>query len=153
PGVIQFRNPKTDRNNIAPRIGFAYDPTGSGKTSIRGGFGISYDVKFQNFDSISLPPQLQSELDSGAPCTLTPTPSWVASGTGFLAGGGLPQTYIPPADQAGARALTSAYLPDNELPKILTWSLGVQHELYRNAQIEVRYVGTRGLLLPVQYRR
>jgi Carboxypeptidase regulatory-like domain len=153
PGVITFKNPATDKNNIAPRIGFAYDPTGSGKTSIRGGFGINYDVKFQNFDSISLPPQLQSELDTGSACGLSPKPSWCTNGSGFLAGGGLPQTYIPPTDQADARNLTSAYLPDNVLPKVLTWSLGVQHELYKNATIEARYVGTRGLELPVQYRQ
>ena len=154
PGVINFASPNTDTNNFAPRIGFAYDPTGGGKTAIRGGFGISYDVKFQNFDSISLPPQLQSELNAGSACTLTPTPSWCATQTGFLAGGGLPPTYIPPADQATARNLTSAHLPNNTaLPKVLTWSLGVQHEVYRNATLEVRYVGTRGLELPVQFRR
>jgi hypothetical protein len=153
PGVITFANPTTDTNNIAPRVGFAYDPTGSGKTSIRGGFGINYDVRFQNFDSISLPPQLQSELNAGSACGLTPTPPWCSTGTGFLVGGGLPQTYIPPATQADARSLTSAHLPiKTELPKVLNWSLGVQHELYRNAMIEVRYVGTRGLELPVQNR-
>ena len=153
PGVITFKKPGTDRNNIAPRVGFALDPTGSGKTSIRGGFGVNYDVKFQNFDSISLPPQLQSELDTGSACTLTPTPSWCSSGSGFLAGGGLPQAYIPPTGQAEARNLTSAYIPDAVLPKVLAWSLGVQHELYKNATVEVRYLGTRGLELPVQYRR
>jgi hypothetical protein len=156
PGVISFANPKTDKNNVGPRIGFAYDPTGGGRTSIRGGFGISYDVKFQNFDSISLPPQLQSELNKGSACTLTPTPSWCptqATPTGFLAGGGLPQTYIPPADQASARNLTSAHLPNQAvLPKTMTWSLGAQHELYRNSLVEVRYLGTRGLELPVQNR-
>ncbi|HEY6769201.1 MAG TPA: TonB-dependent receptor [Candidatus Sulfotelmatobacter sp.] len=153
PGLIAFRDPKTDKNNFAPRVGFAYDPFGKGTTSIRGGFGIAYDVRFQNFDSVGLPPQLQSELSSGSACTLTPVPSWCGSGTGFLAGGGLPQVYIPPTGQAGARALTSAFLPDAKLPKIMTWSLGVQHELYKNATLEVRYIGTRGLELPVQYRR
>src|SRR6266436_1782939 len=158
PGLITFGNPKTDKNNIAPRVGFAYDPTGRGKTSIRGGFGIAYDVKFQNFASITLPPQLQSELNPASACTLSPKPSWcptasTPNGAGFLAGGGLPSAYIPPASQAAARNLTTAFIDDTVMPKILTWSLGVQHEFARNTTVEVRYLGTRGLELPVQFRR
>jgi hypothetical protein len=164
PNVITFGKPKTDKNNVGPRIGFAYDPTGKGKTSIRGGGGISYGWKFQNFSSITLPPQLQSEMDETSACSLSTAPSWcpaflAAGGTGgpgtsgFLAGGGLPATYIAPTTQAAARGLTTAYIDDTVMPKILTWTLGVQHELYRNATIEVRYLGTRGLELPVQFRR
>lgn len=153
PGVINFGRPGADYNNLGPRVGFAWDPWGNGKTAVRGGFGVSYDVKFQNFASITLPPQLQSELDEATACTLTPTPSWCATQAGFLTGGGLPQTYVPPATQADARALTTSFIDDTVMPKILTWSLGVQRELYRNATLEVRYVGTRGLELPVQFRR
>jgi len=155
PGVITFGKPGTDKNNVAPRIGVAFDPTGSGKTAIRAGFGIAYDVKFQNFASITLPPQLQSELNPNSACTLNPQPSWCANpnGSGFLAGGGLPSAYIPPASQLAARSLTTSFIDNTVMPKILTWSLGVQREFYRNAIIEVRYLGTRGLELPVQFRR
>ncbi len=155
PGVITFGKPGTDKNNVAPRIGVAFDPTGSGKTAIRAGFGIAYDVKFQNFASITLPPQLQSELNPNSACTLNPQPSWCANpnGSGFLAGGGLPSAYIPPASQLAARSLTTSFIDNTVMPKILTWSLGVQREFYRNAIIEFRYLGTRGLELPVQFRR
>jgi Carboxypeptidase regulatory-like domain/TonB dependent receptor len=155
-----FRAPKADTNNFAPRIGFAYDPTGRGRWAIRGGAGFAYDVIPNNFAINSLPPQLQTEQKPAVTCALPGAPAWCStwdpsktdSGQGFLGGGGLLSTNVPPATQAEARAGTSSFIPDRVSPKIITWTLGVQHELMRDSSIEVRYVGTRSLELPVQMR-
>lgn len=149
---LVFRKPRADKNNFGPHLGFAWDPTGSGKWAIRGGGQIAYDVVPNNFAINSLPPQLQSEQKPSVTCSLASPPAWCATGTGFLQGGGLEQVNVPPTTQAGARAITSSLIPDHTDPKVITWSLGVQHELFRNSSIEVRYVGTRGMSLPVQMR-
>lgn len=166
PGVFgfDFKKPDSDKNNLGPRVGFAYDPFGNSKWAVRGGFGISYDVTPQNFPSISLPPQLQTEQNPILTCNLSGAPAWCANfdqtayasggntGQGFLAGGGLLQVNVPCTTQADCRASTgSTILPIVE-PKILTWSLGVQHQIGTNSSIEVRYLGTRGLELPIQGR-
>ena len=132
PGTpLVFGIPKTDRNNYMPRLGFAWDPRGDGKWAVRGGFGISYDVIPQNFPSLSLPPQLQSEQDPFITCGLPNAPSWCSgfdpnvyqlggqTGQGFLANGGLLQVNIPPATQADARASTQGKIVDHVMPKNL----------------------------------
>ena len=162
-GLI-FRKPKSDTNNFGPHVGFAWDPTGHGKWSIRGGGQIAYDVIPLNFAINSLPPELQTEQNTKATCSSTnpPAPAWCTSGPmvggkptpgpGFLAGGGLLQFNVPPTTTADARANTQALILDMVDPKVITWSLGVQHELFRDTSVEVRYVGTRSLELPVQKR-
>ena len=158
-----FRAPKPDINNFAPRLGFAWDPRGNGKWAVRGGAGLAYDVNPNNFAINSLPPQLQSEQNPGLTCALAGAPQWCASfdaanptnptaGQGFLQFGGLLQVNVPPATQADARAATQSLIPNHVAPKVITWTLGVQHELFRDSSIEVRYVGTRSLELPVQQR-
>jgi len=152
PGVFDFREPTTDTNNFMPRVGFAWDPTGSGRWAVRGGFGVSYDVTPQNFPLLGLPPQLQTEQSPRITCRLPNPPAWCATGTGFLAGGGLRQVNVPPATQAEARAATQGIILDQVQPKVLTWTLGVQRELMRNTSLELRYLGTRATQLPVQAR-
>ena len=64
PGVIMFNEPKTNNKGFAPRIGFAYSPVTSGNTSIRAGFGMAYDVIFDNVGSTAYPPQLSATVDA-----------------------------------------------------------------------------------------
>jgi hypothetical protein len=49
-----LRRTTTSWKEFQPRIGFAWDPTGSGKQVIRGGYGIAYDQVFQNLTLFSL---------------------------------------------------------------------------------------------------
>jgi len=140
PGLITFHAPKPQTDNFMPRIGIAYSPGTSGKTSIRAGFGINYDVLFDNLGLLSLPPELSTTVD--------------VTGTGtsnFLAGGGIPGT-APSASytQATARAATSGYIPDVQRPGSYQWNFGIEHEFGGNYVFESRYLGTRGFDLPVQ---
>src|SRR5216684_6877768 len=156
PGTpLVFRVPKQDWNNVGPRIGFAWDPTGKGKWAVRGGGGVAYDVIPWNFYTNANPIQLQVVLTPGAACvgTFGAPPAWcsTANGSGFLADGGMHNiAFTPPTTQAAARAQTSNIMADAAAPKVFTWSLSVQREIVKNTSLEVRYLATRALELPVQ---
>ncbi len=66
PGLISFNPPRTSNRNFAPRIGLAYSPGHSGRTSIRAGFGMGYDVIYDNVGILEFPPQLNPVVDSCA---------------------------------------------------------------------------------------
>ena len=160
PGLITFGAPKAQKKNFLPRIGFAWSPGNSGTTSIRGGFSMSTDVLYDNLGLLSASPQVQQTCDAAAgtaTADMTNSCFWqdpTVTGVGFLAGGGLPFTAtIPPITSANdARAATSGYIPDQKLPYSETWTLGIQHIFASKYTLEVRYVGTRGIHLPVQQR-
>ena len=153
-GSVIFRKPNADKNNFAPRIGFAWDVTGDGRTSLRGGFALAHDVLFGNLATLQLPPQAQIELNPDLSCQLTPTPAWCASpDVGFLAGGGL-LNVAPSAETSRdeARLATQAFVYDDKIPETFTWSLSLQRQLFKNTLVELRYIGTKGRYLPLQRR-
>ncbi len=145
PGLINFSKPKPQYKNFAPRIGLVYAP--SERTSIRAGFGIAYDVLYDNLGILSFPPQFSSTHDVGT----TGQPGY--SSPNFLANGGLlpgANTLATFSSVTAQRRATSAYVPNQTLPYAETYSLSVQHVFASNYTTELRYLGTRGIHLPTQ---
>ena len=149
PGVIEFNRPKTDRNNFAPRIGFAYSPSSEnsvgrflfgsqGESSIRANFSVSHFVNFQNLLLLNLPPQFAQENNGGGP------------NTSFLQSGGIPNVLLPSNTPALARAATSSIILDQITPYTLSFALSYQRQINQNTGIEFRYLSTRTRKLPVQ---
>ena len=150
PGLVSFNAPQPTYTAVAPRLGIEWAP--DEKTSVRAGFGIAYDVLFDNLGTLSFPPQYSVTEDVGSagyPAALSPN---------FLKNGGLPPgtgsgtvTYPNTPTGIGAeRAATSAYLPNQVLPYAETYTLTVQRTFLSDYTAELGYVGTKGIHLPTQ---
>jgi hypothetical protein len=123
--------------NVAPRIGFAYDLFGDGKTSIRGSAGI--------FHAAILPMRYRFEISAQAPfAQLAVLPAFLPGGfpNAFTLFGGSPLPGFTPTYVANFNA---------EQPTIYQWNFNVQHELARDLVLSAGYVGSRGTHLETTY--
>lgn len=137
-----------DKNNIAPRFGFAWQPNikalgdffSNGRTVIRGGFGISYDPSFFNIvlNTVTAAPYAAAGIVLQQP-----------GGVGALPFPSLPTTNAQlnatPGTNGGDPRLfnQTGVSPDFHNPYAMSYNFGIQQELFKNTVIEARYVGTR----------
>ena len=148
PGLITFAAPTTQKANFMPRVGIAYAPDPN--TSIRAGFTMANDVLFDNLGLLSLPPQVQQTCTTQDPGTGGQNASCYWSYNNFLASGGLPSNPTTITDPSVARGATGGYIPNQQLPYTETFNVGVQHVFDNKYTVDVRFVATRGIHLPVQ---
>jgi hypothetical protein len=117
---------------FGPRLGFAYDPFGNGKTSIRGGYAISYERNFGNvtFNVIQNPPNYAVVAILATAPISTNNLGVFGSGTGSVA---LPNTTLRAVD------------PNIKPAYSQNWTLGVQHQLNASTIADITYIGSRGV--------
>ena len=141
--------------NPAPRVGFAWDPWGDGKTSIRGGYGIFFEHGTGNEANTG-------SLEASAPVVLSMTQPLPVSyscigniGYGVSGQGNNPECTSPrggtPPPGGVAFPLDVTSIPTKAIwPYAQQWSFGLQRELSRAFVVNLAYVGSKGTHLTVE---
>jgi len=123
--------------NPAPRIGFAWDPWGNGKTAIRGGYGIFFEHTNGN------EADTEAMESQSSPLLQSPTQYNVTGYANLGTGGSTTPVAFP---------LTFFSIPDKAIwPYMQQWHLDVQREVAKNMVGTLSYVGSKGTHLNRQY--
>jgi carboxypeptidase family protein len=125
------------KGDVGPRFGFAYDLDGSGKTLVRGGFGVFWN--FSPGGTSSSKAQNQPFLQSTA---LTPTPSSYGVNLPMSTGLETPTGVNPNASPAGNTR--SAFDLNFRDAYARQWNVNVQRGVGTNYMVEAAYVGSQG---------
>ncbi len=125
--------------NPAPRIGFAWDPMGDGKTSIRGGYGIFFEHGTGQEANTG-------SLQGSAPLVLTMTSPFPSAWDTVGIGGQLASTAT-----SLAYPLDVTSIPTKTVwPYVQQWSFSVQRQLPKDTLMTIAYVGSKGTHLTAE---
>ena len=135
-----------DKNNFGPRIGFAYDLTGDGKTSLRAGYGIYYG----RIQSSTIYNALVNTGNPGGqgqyvvePTVFVPTPTRPVAAPIF------PNIIDTSSIVLGTTATAIQFFDRNfQSPLINQYDVVFEREIMRNTAVSVSYVGSLGRSLP-----
>lgn len=146
----------TDKNNFSPRVGFAYDLTGKGRSVLRGGYGLFYFLDRGGIDNqlAQNPPYSgfsQFNYEDGVRINLSGrAPN--GSNDSRLATSPLPIGSVNDVNLNDPRNVNVlAVLPDNKISNVQQFNVQFQQQLTDNTAVSVAYVGARGRNLTLYY--